>query len=1217
MTSPVWSDFLSPRSFQPVVAGAYVRSLRQNRASQEALDFVGSFLGFDPRSNFALRQTFESLGGQQGGGAFWVNGAFGSGKSHFLGTLALACEGVGYNELRNNFPELIPALDSLTPRLVVYVPLDEYNPAEWSLEDIFWREARIEWERRIPFDKWPARLDKARAGSRAEALEALISVLANYELDGVALFFDELSLFLGGRGHRELQADASFLQFLGQSARRERVWIVAALQKTINDLGGLEPYALGQIRDRFQTLPLSLAHLPTLIERRLIEVVDEGALNDWCAETLREREARFGTLSFGVQEWRLLAPFHPLTIELLEAVAGRFLSRTRSALLFCSHYLQTSSNTNGRVTPDAIWDYFSPEIEGHPDWGVLSEAEVAWNEWIGSAPETEKAALTQTAKFLLLCRVAGRSTTAHGLAQALDFEHENPSEWARYLLEKLRRGAGFLAHERGEDSLQDRYALDLGKRVGESARRLVVGASSDIEEGDVRLTQAALGSCKSAAWPVGEFGDEGRSLTLFWRHSPRRIRLGVWHEGALTSWTNRLANLREGGESALLLFWPPFANPNGESAGEALAPLARNAVQAWGDERAKSAVWAWRPRSATRDEWDLAREVAGALLTRQDPNLLDNRRGRAILEHLERERPAREAALERVVRRLYHEGEVVLGSGAVLEANELAGGDDFMATLESVADFALPHLFPRFGMVAPRARVLTPSNSDALSLELLRRPANEPFFAPSLERLARHLGEPLGVASPSAGRWKMVAGNAALAAHVLEVVGQGAALSQVGAELAVDEWGLPEPMLDIVLAALLRAGELVALDARGQSLTPASIGLPLRRSIHRVVRGALPDSAQWTKLAVVAKTLFEAKVGAVSFEEAARLVAVLEEWREETQSRLELARARAAQLRRNLGQAPAQWASMENAMAIVAGALQDAQTGDQNLLFGRVAGWDVELLSGALREANRFANGLDGAGELLSGHALLAHPDLKCPPELVAERAALLEELAAGESALFNDELKPRLREWRAAYAEAYANWHGAQHDGARWNSLARLARGDELKGLERMATLARRRFDVGPQLKQELDEAMGKRCQRPDAARVVLATGEAVCNACGLKWGERVVLPDPRVLEQRAQSGLEAFRVALHEPTTARFLERRAPELLEEDSDWANLLSSERLAVLDEAFAPRRRVSRSLEELRDSLGALQTRREWEGALLEWLDGGEGLGDEDEVELEA
>lgn len=1198
------------------MAGAHVRSLREHLDLSETRDFVGGFLGFDPRSRFALKTTIESLAGERSGGAFWVNGAFGSGKSHFLGVLALACDGAAHDELRANFPEMAPWLAGLGSQLVVYVPLDDYDPDKWSLEAVFWREARREWERG-ELGEWPASVESAREGSRAEALDALLGELQARERSGLALFFDETSLFLGGRTHRELQGDASFLQFLGQSARRERVWIVAALQKSIEDLGGLEPYALGQIRDRFQTLPLSLAHLPALIERRLVAVRDEAALQETCDETFREREARFGTLPFGRGEWRALFPFHPATIELLEAVTGRFLSRTRSALLFCSAQLERNESAAQRVTPDAIWDYFAPEIEGHPDWSVLGEAQSAWLEWIESAPATERGALERTAKFLLLCRVAGRSVSPVGLAQALDFEHENPAEWGRYLLEKLRRGAGFLAHERGEEPLSDRYALDLGKRVGESARRAVVGAASEIEPGDARLTQAALSSCKGVSWPLGELGEEGKSVPLFWRHSPRKIRVGVWHEGALTAWTNRLPTLRDGGDAALLLFWPPFATPSGEGAGEELAPLARNAVEAWDDERASNAMWAWRPRVPTRDEWELAREVAGALLVAQDPNLLDNRRGRAVLEHLERERAARESALERVVRRLFLEGELVLGQGAALEASELAGGDDFLSVLESVADFALPQLHPRFGDVAPRARVLTPSNTDALCLELLRRPPAEPFFAPSLERLARHLGEPLGVARMSSGRWKMAPGHGELGFQLLELVGGGAALSHLSVELNRNEWGLPDALLDVVLCALLRAGELVALDARGQSLSPASIGLPLRRSVHRLVRGALPPSAQWTKVAVLARALFDFGAGAPTFEEAARLAGALETWREETQSALELARARCAQLRRSLGHSAGQWAAFERATETLAGALSEARTEDQAELFERVSRFDGELLGRELRVANRFEQALSGAGELLSAGALLSHPDLVCPPELGAERALLLELLSSGEEMLFDETLKPRLRQWGANYVERYALWHGAQHDPARWNSLARLGRGDDLRALERIGTLARRRFDAGTAIRRELDEAGAKCCPRPDAARLVLSGGEAVCNACGLKWGERVALPDPAHIEARIQEALASFQTSLVEESVARFLERRAPELLGANGDLAAVLSSERLAVLDEAFAPRRRVARSLSGLQTVLSGAATRREWEMALLGWLDGEDNLNDEDEVELRA
>jgi len=284
-------------------------------------------------------------------------------------------------------------------------------------------------------------------------------------------------------------------------------------------------------------------------------------------------------------------------------------------------------------------------------------------------------------------------------------------------------------------------------------------------------------------------------------------------------------------------------------------------------------------------------------------------------------------------------------------------------------------------------------------------------------------------------------------------------LSHLSVELGRGEWGLPDALLDVLLSAQLRAGELVALDARGQSLAPASIGLPLRRSVHRVMRGALPPSAQWTILATLSRALLDFKTGAPSFEEAARFAGALETWREETQSRLELARARSAQLRRALGHSPAQWSVFERAAGTVAGALQDARTDDQSELFERVSRWDGELLTRELRLANDYAGALESAGELLSGHALLSHPDLVCPPDLSDERAQLLELLSGGEDALFDPELKPRLRGWRANYAEKYALWHGAQQFARAPGPKRRTARARTI-GNTGAAPLRRRAFD-------------------------------------------------------------------------------------------------------------------------------------------------------------
>jgi hypothetical protein len=63
-------------------------------------------------------------------------------------------------------------------------------------------------------------------------------------------------------------------------------------------------------------------------------------------------------------------------------------------------------------------------------------------------------------------------------------------------------------------------------------------------------------------------------------------------------------------------------------------------------------------------------------------------------------------------------------------------------------------------------------------------------------------------------------------------------------------------------------------------------------------------------------------------------------------------------------------------------------------------------------------------------------------------------------------------------------------------------------------------------------------------------------------------------------------------------------------------LLSDEVLRLLDEAFKPRRRVTRSIQELSAQLKNCRTRSEFETAFLIWLDANENLSNDDEVHLQ-
>ena len=1204
-------DFVESRPFPAVITGAHIRDLRAQPDSEDTLDFVGGYLGFDARSHHALQTLLGSLAAPRGG-AFWLNGVYGSGKSHLLGVLALLCDGAeresaGRAVFGALYPQFAPLLAEFAPRLVVSIALDDYGAASFDLETIFWRELKAQAARQNV--ELPAR---DQAESRAENFAALEAALGAAELSGLVVCLDEVSLFLGGREREGLQSDAAFLQFLGQHCGRAPLWVVGALQKTVEDIGDLEPYSLGQIRDRFTTLPLSLAHLPALVEARLCRICDPKAVDELCAQTFLAQDAALPRLDFGPQEWRALFPFHPATIALLESTTSRFFSRTRSAALFCASALERSgaAAATSRIGPERIWDYFAPELEAHPDLRALGEVWESWEPLAAAIAPDDAPNMTRAMKFLLISKIAGQAPTPLQLANALSFDiglgGAGNVEYARQLLEKLRRNAPFLALERGDDAMGDRYAIDLGKRVGELARRHVARAAEDLARGDARLTAQAVRACAGEPLPLAQLG--GAAVSVMWANSPRLIAVEIENGASAGALANRVLATREAGarESALLLFLPPFARDEWDK-----TPV----VQQLEDQNDRAAFWLWKPRPAARDEWELCRESAAAHLALGDPALEDNRRGRAIREHLERGEPARNAQLARVVLRLYLEGELVVGTGAAIEASELARGETFAAMLESAADFGLPQLFPLWPTLAPRARLLTPSNADALCLELLRRPADEPFFAPSLERLARHVAMPLGLAKSSAGRWKIAGGDDAWRLPFLQSIGQGTTLAALESLWSKNQWGWPCETFALAVCALLRGGELQALDARGQVLAPAQIGLPLRRSVHSVRPGTLPASADWNRLASFANAVLQFKIGAPSFEAATELARQISSWQIETTRELELARARAAQGKRQLEHQNGSWPRFESAAQTLSDALAPLRnnSGDGAELLLRAAALEGEVVARAAREIADFNAQLETRlPTLLGTHALLQREDLAAPPELAQGRAELQTRFAAGETTLADDDLLAGAATWNRNYAEAYRQWHGAQHDPARWNSLRRLAQSDALRALERLSTLRHRPLQSGAPLRQKLSEELALFCARDG----VLERGGAVCASCGLRWGERLRVADATQLEAQIEGGLAPLRDWIADETVKAHLERAGSPLLEwngESGELGRLISPATLADLDAALAPRRRVQRSLEELKESLQECRTRGECEAAFRVWLDGGQGLSSEDEI----
>lgn len=1197
-------DVLVIRRIPPVISGADIRSYRTHPNSPDTAAFLSGYLGVDSRSRHALHTVLSSLSGWDTGGAFWLNGVFGSGKSHLLGVLTLLGEGAGHEVFASAHPDCAAYLKSFSHRFCVHISLDEFNAGQLGLEEIFWRELQRQWARVSS-----APLQVEQSGSRIEAFTALQGALNVAGYAGLIVCFDELSLFLGGRAHGPLQADAAFLQFLGSHTRRAPLWVFAALQKTIEDISGLESYSLGQIRDRFTLLSLSLTNVTALVEKRLVHIEDEANVADTCASTWLDIECRLPRLDFGPQEWRSTFPFYPATLAVLEGVTGRFFSRTRSATLFCSSSIDLHMPATARVPVEAVWDYFQPELEAHPD---LRPLDAVWRAWSDTAEHIYALADhnrgLRVMKYLLLAKIAGQSPTPVQVANALDLNCElngdGAYDYARFLLERLRNKGSYLAVERGDEPLQDRYAVDLGRRVNETARRHVAAVLETVPVGDSRIAPYNVSCCKSDVLPLANLL-EPRSFVTFWQNAPRRVSVEVWNGKAPERIANRVLHAREHGspEDAVLAILPPFSGSiDVESPIELL------------EEEVRSALWFWLPRTPTRNEWDVAREAFAAAMVAHDPALADNRRGRAVVDHLNKDAAGREAQLSALASRLLLEGELKLANGAYLEANELTLGSDFSSLLESVGDFAWPHLFARFPEVAPRARLLTPSNADSLCLEILRRPPTEPFFAPSLERLARHIGEPLGVARSTAGRWRIEAGTKDIVDDVLGFLGEGTPLSAVEAHFAKSRWGLRTEQTSILTCALLRSGKVGAYDGQGHELEPSTIGLPLRRSVHYLRPGRLPNSSDWTKLGVLLQELCGLAVGPLSFAEAQKVTAALLEWRENLAQSADLTQARVAQLRRVLHHNDGNWPSFDKAGRVIASIFEIIpERGTPFDVLSRCVQLNDGVVMESITQFHRFETALaTTTAPFIAAHGLLTNEEFVASPALAERRVEVLEMLGQGEGAVLDPKLEQLCRELVNAYQTEYESWHKAQNDVARWNSWRRLSQSDEARAVERLATLNNRPF--GGEIRDQIEVELAKRCPRDGT----LSSGEAVCSSCGLRRGERLSLRDKAEVEALLESELNTLRQLIKDAAVAPLLQRFQSPFLDWDGEPGTLLpllSTGNLRALDEALVPRKKVQRSTNKLLNALHGCSTFEEMEAAFRAWASGPELLAGGDVVEL--
>jgi hypothetical protein len=973
--------------------------------------------------------------------------------------------------------------------------------------------------------------------SRAEAWGALRTALGREGLDGPVLLLDELGLFLAAKDRRGLNADASFLQYLAQLTGAERCWVVCVTQRGLEEAGDVDRRTLRQMRDRFRAaFALDLSDLRWIVEHRLIRKRDAGAfaaamdrLCHGCGSLLAPEEAGRSY------------PLNPLCLTALQRAAEAGLSRTRSVV----RLLQEAALQRGwldlpadrLITPDAAFDLFADELAHHADGRRVLDAIASVQAHAARiAPGRERQVVIVLKALGLLCLAGLRWPFAELRASLVGCEE--PEVWRdpdrlRALLRSLYRRGAFVARRRAGGGGDDEYFLDITSAVTERLRQRMGELLGEMAVGDTRVPRAALEVCADPAFPLAALADT-RTAALEWLNARRYVSaacrdLSSVAPAELRNLSASLAAPLVREDGALFIALPLEVERQEASWCE----VSREA-----EGRFAAALLAWLPRPLEAQEEDHLREHAALARMLADPTLT-RRRDVELRTELRARWEESERETRDLVQKAYFEGRIVGPAGRVVVAGERLRGfvGDWDGLLSAAFADALETIFPRFASIAPERRLAGRAQTNQLIDQFIRPGEVHLPPASALEAYLSCYARPLGLVRGQEREFALALGNGDLVALALSAVparlrpesltaDDAVPFGELAGRLAKSEWGVVREQTELLVAALLRTGHLVPLDAFLQPLRFEMVAAPLSDFLPYVVHAAPLDGAA----AEAARLLHAAVCGAPAAvwdlpaqEQAWR---ELVHWSARTQQAAPEHREAVARAAEALGHDPEDWAPSIAFLArveVIAQAVNPhliARDGLHQLVqaAARLPGGaeaSAEAI-GRWRQCERFLG--EWAADLASSRRLVAHESVRCPAGslLAREREEVLAWLGAHDR-LMADPAGARgaAQRWLEAYRRHYLAWHERAHAAARFEPLAQLRRSPALEAARRLtqAGLSPSVADVD----EDLRGAAGRRCLAGDP----LPDGHVVCPLCGLLLGEDPPLPEGTTLSARVQSAL------------------------------------------------------------------------------------------------
>jgi hypothetical protein len=1264
--------------------------------SEQALaGYLSEYFTTEPENRAACRSILNSLARVDGpGGAFIVRGVYGSGKSHLLAVVSLLAEfPEAWPIFLAGHPEFNDIARCFHPQrrlLVVQVALDEAGPSSQPLEDTVFETIQRELRARNPglevllaqashvisvareflLPRYANELDElsrplaaswselaqkdARAAalvaqqlcareslplrlwrSRAEAIGLLEEALRENGYKGIVVLLDELGLFLSAKGKRELDADASFLQFLAQQTSRAPVWLVVTIQRSLEEIGDVDRHTLRQIGDRFEKHALSIAQAREVLSRKLVRKRNPETYAQ-AIEALHAGLSRQGVPPFSAAALAECYPLNPMALDLLEGLADSVLSKTRTLLQF----VQQSASVGGLLdrshdrllAPADIFDFFWPRMSDMPEVTAQRAAFSFLESRVRSFAEKQALALS-IAKGLVLCSLAGVQWHVRQHAAALAFSDAGAAvqcAQAREALESLRRRGAYVEVSRQEGKWADIYFLDVATDASELLRRRLDEMLAAMTDEDQRVLEFAHAAAGQQGVPLGTLATP-RAMAFEW-HNTRR-----WA-------TVQVCDLRGIGEAQLRNAAAVIESPaSREDAHLFLGTLYDPEGQQAAWQRAAAAVAgrfaaglaAWIPRAADGRDIEVLREHAALRIALQDPALKQGRKAAAMRRLASEKAVALEQEAARIVKRLYAEGRVLsVGKQAPIAAPDLE--QDWEKVLSELLAPRLAAVFPNFAAVAP-ARLLAGRQQVNQVINQFLRP-DQPVVLPgsSLEAHVRDYLAPLGLARKDGGRWAVSASACTVVEAVLALLSRDepAAFADLERGLAKSV-GLVREQVELALAAMAKAGWVVPCDAFLKPIPFEQLGTPVSEHQPFWARAALIPAEKREAAIELGRALFDRELGELDLPAQQQLWRDACAWAARMKREMPALRQSLEGARNALGHERIMWAATY-------ALLGRAQSFAEKVPEGVPA---HEGLSAAIQALGEFDNGAgdlkhlrpvehfihEHAAPLAALSAYLKHDALTPLPGSMVEKMKqrLLEALAQGEGLIPEADNISRLAEdFSRSYSKEYCAWHAQVFAASHFRPYVEAKGSDWYQALQALAAAGLDRAGVFASLESALRQAATVQCtgeRLPGALRE-----SPLCPDCGLRMGQRLALPDLGDMERRAAQAIGSALAWLKQPEVMQQVDTvlagrddnasqgvRALLALPTDApaaDVAPLCTAEAIALLKRVTI-KPQATRSTEALKERLRGRISKGEAARAFSQWLDPQQNLKDDDVIEI--